>query len=357
MYPAPRAGQTSSANVQLHSLASLARVEASVLIFVGLAMIIVLTVATGYFVAQEFAYVAVDRGGCRRWPRRVTPPPHGRSRSPPGSRSCSPAPSWASRSPRCSPVTSPSRTSVRASRTCSASPACPRRSACRSSVVVGAAVRHRRADGARRAGAEEPGDRQAGGAGAGAVPVDADLPGGRRPADPALRRGLQPAAAPRRASSRSRSCRRAPPRRTWTGSSRARTREGLLDADTSRLLDRGLDFRGRTAGEAMVPRVDVVTVRATTRRYRVVELLDTGHTRFPVIGDAVDDVRRRGRDRRRGRPRTAPTARTPPVGTLADAAGAGAGRRCRCRRCWSGCAPSTASSPAWSTSTAGSPAS
>ena len=35
------------------------------LIFVGLATIIVLTVATGYFVAQEFAYVAVDRGRLR----------------------------------------------------------------------------------------------------------------------------------------------------------------------------------------------------------------------------------------------------------------------------------------------------
>lgn len=66
--------------------------------------------------------------------------------------------------------------------------------------------------------------------------------------------------------------------------------EGLLDPDTSRLLDHGLDFRTRTAGEVMVPRVDVVTVRATAPAVKVVELLDTGHTRFPVTGDAVDDV-------------------------------------------------------------------
>jgi CBS domain containing-hemolysin-like protein len=66
--------------------------------------------------------------------------------------------------------------------------------------------------------------------------------------------------------------------------------EGLLDADTSRLLDRGLDFRDRTAGEAMVPRVDVITVRADDPAVRVVELLDTGHTRFPVLGEGVDDV-------------------------------------------------------------------
>jgi CBS domain containing-hemolysin-like protein len=66
---------------------------------------------------------------------------------------------------------------------------------------------------------------------------------------------------------------------------------GQLDADTSRLLDHGLDFRTRTAGDAMVPRVDVVTVNVDDPVVRVVELLDTGHTRFPVLGSAVDDVR------------------------------------------------------------------
>jgi CBS domain containing-hemolysin-like protein len=65
---------------------------------------------------------------------------------------------------------------------------------------------------------------------------------------------------------------------------------GLLDPDTSRLLDHGLDFRTRTAGEVMIPRVDVVTVAGKDPAVRVVELLDTGHTRFPVLGASVDDV-------------------------------------------------------------------
>jgi CBS domain containing-hemolysin-like protein len=65
---------------------------------------------------------------------------------------------------------------------------------------------------------------------------------------------------------------------------------GLLDEDTTRLLDRGLDFRSRIAGEVMVPRVDVVTVHQDDPAVRVVELLDTGHSRFPVIGDSVDEV-------------------------------------------------------------------
>ncbi|MEV6365399.1 HlyC/CorC family transporter [Micromonospora musae] len=67
--------------------------------------------------------------------------------------------------------------------------------------------------------------------------------------------------------------------------------EGHLDAEMSTLLDRGLDFRELSAGEAMVPRVDVHTVRADEPVSRVVELLDTGHSRFPVRGaEGVDDL-------------------------------------------------------------------
>ncbi len=67
--------------------------------------------------------------------------------------------------------------------------------------------------------------------------------------------------------------------------------EGQLDAKMSALLDRGLDFRQLTAAEAMVPRVDVFTVRADEPLSRLVELLDTGHSRFPVRGaEGVDDV-------------------------------------------------------------------
>ncbi|RLQ07059.1 HlyC/CorC family transporter [Micromonospora sp. BL1] len=67
--------------------------------------------------------------------------------------------------------------------------------------------------------------------------------------------------------------------------------EGHLDAEMSDLLDRGLDFRELTAGEAMVPRVDVHTVRADEPVSRIVELLDTGHSRFPVSGaEGVDDL-------------------------------------------------------------------
>ncbi|WP_306209517.1 hemolysin family protein [Actinoplanes sp. RD1] len=67
--------------------------------------------------------------------------------------------------------------------------------------------------------------------------------------------------------------------------------EGHLDPELSALLDRGLDFRGRSASEVMVPRVDVHTVKATDTAQKVVELLDTGRSRFPVRGgDGVDEI-------------------------------------------------------------------
>jgi CBS domain containing-hemolysin-like protein len=66
--------------------------------------------------------------------------------------------------------------------------------------------------------------------------------------------------------------------------------EGTLDARAARLLDHGLDFRDRTAAEVMRPRVDVTTIGQTDPALRVVDLLDTGHSRFPVTGDGVDDV-------------------------------------------------------------------
>ena len=107
------------------------------LILVGLALILVLTVATGYFVAQEFAYVAVDRSRLRTLAEdgdaaaRAGAEGHRR-----GCRSCCPARSSASPSPRCWPGTSPSPTSARAWRTCSASAGVPQAVSVSVSVVL-----------------------------------------------------------------------------------------------------------------------------------------------------------------------------------------------------------------------------
>lgn len=66
---------------------------------------------------------------------------------------------------------------------------------------------------------------------------------------------------------------------------------GHLDAELSRLLERGLGFRDLVAEQAMTPRVMVHTVRAEEPVVRVVELLDTGRSRFPVFGTDPDDLR------------------------------------------------------------------
>ncbi|CAM3378227.1 hemolysin family protein [Stackebrandtia soli] len=65
---------------------------------------------------------------------------------------------------------------------------------------------------------------------------------------------------------------------------------GHLDDELSQMLDRGLDFRELTAGQAMTPRVDVETVDATETVAQLVEKLATGRSRFPVIEDEIDNV-------------------------------------------------------------------
>ncbi|MGZ3145722.1 hemolysin family protein [Lentzea chajnantorensis] len=67
--------------------------------------------------------------------------------------------------------------------------------------------------------------------------------------------------------------------------------QGHLEPELARLLDRGLDFRELVAEQAMTPRVNVHSVRADEPAARVVELLATGHSRFPVTGTDLDDLR------------------------------------------------------------------
>ncbi|MEU3018735.1 MULTISPECIES: hemolysin family protein [unclassified Nocardiopsis] len=71
----------------------------------------------------------------------------------------------------------------------------------------------------------------------------------------------------------------------------AESREtGDLPAEVSTLLDRTLDFHDRTAGHAMIPRPEVTTVEEGEPVSRVVELMASDHSRFPVLGEGVDDI-------------------------------------------------------------------
>lgn len=68
-------------------------------------------------------------------------------------------------------------------------------------------------------------------------------------------------------------------------------RAGRLPADLSALLERALTFADRTADEVMVPRPDVVAVPGTATVGELTDMIaDTGHTNYPVYGRDIDDV-------------------------------------------------------------------
>ncbi|WP_433468764.1 hemolysin family protein [Spirillospora sp. CA-128828] len=64
-----------------------------------------------------------------------------------------------------------------------------------------------------------------------------------------------------------------------------------LQAGHADLLERALAFSERDAEEVMVPRVEVVTMPASARAAEVSDVIAaSGHTRYPVLGEGVDDV-------------------------------------------------------------------
>lgn len=65
---------------------------------------------------------------------------------------------------------------------------------------------------------------------------------------------------------------------------------GDLPAELSLLLDRILDFPTSTAEHAMIPRTRVDTVSADESISAVLSRMANGHTRYPVVGDSTDDI-------------------------------------------------------------------
>ncbi len=66
---------------------------------------------------------------------------------------------------------------------------------------------------------------------------------------------------------------------------------GVLEQDTASLLDRSLTFARLTAADVMTPRPRVHAVAESASAAEVVRLARaTGHSRFPVHGDTMDDI-------------------------------------------------------------------
>ncbi|MGB3481739.1 MAG: hemolysin family protein [Mycobacterium sp.] len=66
---------------------------------------------------------------------------------------------------------------------------------------------------------------------------------------------------------------------------------GDLPRELSTLLDRTLDFPSRTAEHAMIPRSRVDVIGVAEPVTDVLTRMARGHTRYPVVGDDTDDLR------------------------------------------------------------------
>ncbi|MCH5670541.1 hemolysin family protein [Streptomyces gilvus] len=67
--------------------------------------------------------------------------------------------------------------------------------------------------------------------------------------------------------------------------------QGQLPGDTAALLDHALEFSERTLDEVMVPRADAVFVRGDASAAEAVGLIARhGHSNYPVLGDHPDDI-------------------------------------------------------------------
>jgi CBS domain containing-hemolysin-like protein len=68
-------------------------------------------------------------------------------------------------------------------------------------------------------------------------------------------------------------------------------RRGSMDPDTAALVDRSLQFGGRTAEELMTPRSKIEVLQADdTVAELVVKAMDTGYSRFPIVEGDLDET-------------------------------------------------------------------
>lgn len=66
---------------------------------------------------------------------------------------------------------------------------------------------------------------------------------------------------------------------------------GTMAADTALMATRSLSFFERTAADVMTPRVRTISIARTASAQEVIELTRrTGHSRFLVVGEDIDDV-------------------------------------------------------------------
>lgn len=69
------------------------------------------------------------------------------------------------------------------------------------------------------------------------------------------------------------------------------TREGVLEQDAGAMIERVMEFQDEDVGAVMTPRTDMDCVQAdATLDEARRELVESGHSRMPVIGESTDDI-------------------------------------------------------------------
>ncbi|UNK41675.1 CBS domain-containing protein [Luteimonas sp. S4-F44] len=67
--------------------------------------------------------------------------------------------------------------------------------------------------------------------------------------------------------------------------------DGLIDADTLRMFEGALGISSKTVGDVMVPRAQMVALPADANFLDLMkQVVESGHSRFPVHGDDKDEV-------------------------------------------------------------------
>lgn len=67
--------------------------------------------------------------------------------------------------------------------------------------------------------------------------------------------------------------------------------EGTINPQTAELVARSIEFGERTAADVMTPRTQIIFVEDQSVAEMLTIVADSGHARFPVVGDSVDDIR------------------------------------------------------------------
>lgn len=68
--------------------------------------------------------------------------------------------------------------------------------------------------------------------------------------------------------------------------------DGGLDEDESELIRSAIEFSDLTAGEILTPRIDIVSIKEDTDLREIMMMFfDSGYSRFPVVGESIDDIK------------------------------------------------------------------